>query len=170
MLKLSIPSLRNAELFFQTPTQGTWLGKHKYSLPRNGDLFAGDWGSFLKAPQELPMLASLFFHRFLHPRLSSQLGTKKLTPAGPAAPPVPPKHQPSHCGSHGFRASQRSSAPRSFSSLFPRKPGTREGGSLGLIGSGPDATTVLRHAGAHACFSENRSPVVQLLIFSLVQG
>ncbi|UPY99803.1 hypothetical protein [Klebsiella pneumoniae] len=35
--KRSIASMRNAELFFHTPKQGTWLGKRESSLP-------GRWG------------------------------------------------------------------------------------------------------------------------------
>lgn len=89
-----------------------------------------------------------------------------------APPPAPGRRRTSlpTAVAMASRSSQGSSASRSFSSLFPRKRGTRGGGSVGLISSGPDARSAPSHAGAHARLSLDGSPLAALRVLSLARG
>lgn len=75
----------------------------------DGDVFAGDGGSFLKSPASpaharVPSLSPIPAPLDCLPRL----GTQKLTAAGPAAPAGPPEQQPSDRSSHGLQGNQGS--------------------------------------------------------------
>lgn len=102
MPKLSIYSTRDAGLFFQTPKQETWPGKHKY-----GDV-CRRLGLLPKSPASAARARVPLFPRFCTADCLPRLGTRKLTPAGPAARAGPAKQQPSDRSSHDRQGSQGS--------------------------------------------------------------